>query len=262
MNLGYAFSMVSGGSLVRHGFTLLFWVNSATCLAAGLLVWIMGKTAVDAREATAGANTEAKSGSYRDVVRDRLMLAYLGSWFAYGIVFCQALTTLPLAMRADGIAPSTFGYVMATNAIVIILVQPAAGPLFSRLDHNRVLIGGIVVLGVGYGATALASTPTGYAATVAVWTLGEVAVSSVNQAIIATLAPPALRGRYYGLYGMTWSTASLAAPLLGTWLLQWWTGGLWTVCLILCLAAAIGQWLLIPKIRARATAVHLTETAA
>ncbi|WP_221355944.1 MDR family MFS transporter [Streptomyces beigongshangae] len=257
VNLGYAFSMVFGGSLVRHGFTVLFWVNSVACVAAGLLVWVMGKPAGPSR----AADPDAGSGSYADVARDRLMLAYLGSWFAYGIVFCQGLSTLPLAMKLDGIAPSTFGYVMATNAVVIILVQPVASPLLSGLDHSHVLIGGIIILGVGYGATALVSTPAGYAATVAVWTLGEVAVSSVNQAVIASLAPVPLRGRYYGLYGMTWSTASLAAPLMGTWLLQWRATGLWAVCVFLCLGAAAGQWLLIPKVRARSAMTRLSEAA-
>ncbi|MFJ4321277.1 MDR family MFS transporter [Streptomyces lavendulae] len=257
VNLGYAFSMVFGGSLVRHGFTLLFWVNSAACVAAGLLVWFMGKPAASSKRP---ADSDARhSGSYLDVAKDRLMLAYLGSWFAYGIVFCQAMSTLPLAMKLDGISPSTFGYVMATNAVVIILIQPVASPLLSTLDHSHVLIAGIIVLGIGYGATALVSTPVGYAATVAVWTLGEVAVSSVNQAVIASLSPPSLRGRYFGLYGMTWSTAALAAPLLGTWLLQWRATGLWSVCVLLCLGAAAGQWLLIPKIRARAAMTRLAE---
>ncbi|MEX0171429.1 MDR family MFS transporter [Streptomyces sp. LMG1-1-1.1] len=259
VNLGYAISMVFGGSLVRHGFTLLFWVNSAACLLAGLLVWFMGKPAASPKPP---AESDTRSGSYLDVARDRLMLAYLGSWFAYGIVFCQCLSTLPLAMKLDGIAPSTFGYVMATNAVVIIIVQPLASPLLSRLDHSHVLIGGILVLGLGYGATALVSTPVGYAATVAVWTLGEVAVSSVNQAVIASLAPALLRGRYFGLYGMTWSTAALTAPLLGTWLLQWQSTGLWSVCVLLCLGAATGQWLLIPKVRARSAMIRLSEAAA
>ncbi|MGW1466607.1 MDR family MFS transporter [Streptomyces sp. NPDC002308] len=258
VNLGYAISMVFGGSLVRHGFTLLFWVNSAACLIAGLLVWFMGRpTASSIRPADA----DTRSGSYLDVAKDRLMLAYLGSWLAYGIVFCQGLSTLPLAMKIDNIVPSTFGYVMATNAVVIISVQPVASPLLSRLDHSHVLVGGILVLGIGYGATALVSTPVGYAATVAVWTLGEVAVSSVNQAVIASLAPAPMRGRYYGLYGMTWSTAALAAPLMGTWLLQWQATGLWAVCVLLCLAAAVGQWLLIPKVRERSALTRLAEAA-
>ncbi|MFD9565087.1 MDR family MFS transporter [Streptomyces sp. NPDC059994] len=247
VNLGYAFSMVFGGSLVRHGFTWLFWVNSATCAAAGLLVWRSTGAA-----STPSTSTTARSGSYRDVVKDRLLLAYLGAWLAYGIVFCQALTTLPLAMKQDGLSPSTFGYVMAVNAIVIVIVQPLTGPLLTRQDHSHVLIGGILVLGLGFGSTALVSTPLGYACTVALWTLGEIAVSSVNQAVIASIAPEPLRGRYYGLYGMAWSTAMLTAPLVGTQLLAWGPGQLWGTCAFLCLCAATGQWLLIPTIRARA----------
>ncbi|MGW7514213.1 MDR family MFS transporter [Streptomyces sp. NPDC054796] len=247
VNLGYAFSMVSGGSLVRHGFTWLFWVNSVTCAAAGILVWRSTGTSGSKK-----APVATRPGRYMDVIKDRLLLAYLGSWFAYGIVFCQSLTTLPLAMKLDGLSASSFGYVMAVNAIVIVAVQPVAGPLLTRRDHSRVLIGGILTLGLGFGCTAVVSTPIGYALTVALWTLGEIAVSSVNQAVIASFAPASLRGRYYGLYGMVWSTAMLTAPLVGTQLLEWGPVPLWTICALLCLGAATGQWLLRPKIRAQA----------
>lgn len=249
VNLGYAVSMVTGGTLVRYGFTLLFWFNATTCLTAAALVWrAVKKTSLQ-------STTEPDvSSRYLDAARDRLLLAYLGSWFAYGIVFCQAVTTLPLAMRMDGLSASTYGYAMAINAIIIVCIQPLASPILTRLDPSHVLIGGVLILGAGFGCTTFVSSATGYGLTIALWTLGEIAVSSVNQAVIASFAPASLRGRYYGLYGVAWSTALLVAPILGTTLLAKGTSYLWATCAALCVLSAASQRMLMPRIRARAQA--------
>ncbi|WP_225882440.1 MDR family MFS transporter [Streptomyces aureocirculatus] len=236
VNLGYGFSMMLGGVLTRHGFTLIFIINIATCLASAALVW----KALPADDME-GRTAETASGSYVDVLRDRLMVAYLAATFCYAIVFRQAGTTLPLAMNLDGLSSSAFGFIMTVNAVIIITVQPLILPSIGKLKESTALITGIVLIGLGFGATALVSSPAGYTATVALWSLGEIAVFCVNQAMVAHLAPEHLRGRYYGLYGMAWAGAMLAAPLMGTRLLEHSAVLLWTVCAVLCLLAVAVQ---------------------
>ncbi|MFI1015828.1 MDR family MFS transporter [Streptomyces sp. NPDC020965] len=236
VNLGYGFSMVLGGVLTRHGFTLIFVINIVTCLLGAVLAW----RALPASGRRNG-KAEATSGSYGDVLRDRLMVAYLAATFCYAIVFRQAGTTLPLAMKVDGLSSSTFGFIMAINAVIIVIVQPLLLPTIGKLRESTVLITGTVLIGIGFGATAFVSSPAGYTVTVGVWSLGEIAVFCVNQAIVAHLAPEHLRGRYYGLYGMAWAGAMLAAPLLGTRLLEHSASLLWTVCAVLCFIAVAAQ---------------------
>jgi hypothetical protein len=55
-----------------------------------------------------------------------------------------------------------------------------------------------------------------YAATVVVWTLGEIITAGLGAAIVADLAPVPMRGRYSGAYGAVWSAAYLLGPLGGT----------------------------------------------
>ncbi len=64
--------------------------------------------------------------------------------------------------------------------------------------------------GLGFGLTALAGSVLAYAATVAVWTLGEIIMAGLGATIVADLAPPSVRGRYSGAYGAIWSAAWLA----------------------------------------------------
>jgi MFS family permease len=251
VNLGWAFSMVLGGTLAREGFQLLFWIDAATCAGFGLLVW----RAVPETRVRGGGRDDGPGGFVR-VLRDRVMVGYATVMLCYTFVLMQGMTTMPLAMKEAGLGPQDYGIAIAANGVLIIIVQPLVNAWLSRRDHSLVMVAGFALVGAGYGLTALASSLPGFTATILVWTLGEITAASVLQAVVADLAPPHLRGRYSGLYGMAWSGGFLLAPLGGTQLLG--AGGpalLWLSCTGLALAAAAGQLALAPAIRRRRAAV-------
>ncbi|MGI8334124.1 MFS transporter [Actinomadura scrupuli] len=246
VNLGFAAAMVAGGTLAGAGFHWLFWIDALTFVVFGLLVW----RAVP--ETRAARPPGGDPGGFGDVLRDRVMVAFAALALVYHFVYLQAFTTLPLAIKVDGLPPAAYGTAMALNGIVIIVVQPLVGARLGRLDHSRVLAAGTLVVGLGFGLTALAAASAlGYAATVLVWTLGEIVVAAVSGAVVAALAPAHLRGRYSGLYGTSWSVGGLLAPAGGTWLLSAGAPALWLTCAGLCAAAACGQLLLAPAVRRR-----------
>ena len=251
INLGFACATALGGFVARHGFGLLFWIDALTCLAFAVVMW---RGVPEPPRTTARGRARGGDG-FRVVLRDRVMVAFVAISFSYLLVYQQAYTTLPLAMERDHLSPSAYGAAIALNGAVIVIVQPLALPLLTRLDRSRVLATGSALVGLGFGLNALASTTLGYAAAVVVWTLGEIIAMSVAMAIIADLAPEHLRGRYQGLNGAAWSIAGLVAPLLGSHLLALGKLVLWPVCLGLAVAAAVGQLLLGPTIRRRAAAV-------
>jgi len=49
---------------------------------------------------------------------------------------------------------------------------------------------------------------------VVIWTVGEILSSPFKMAFVTDWAPPALRGRYMGLYQATWSVAFALNPIL------------------------------------------------
>ncbi|MFD0686808.1 MDR family MFS transporter [Actinomadura fibrosa] len=251
INLGWSVAMVLGGTLAQQGFAWLFWIDALTCAGFGLLVWrAVPETRVrpDAASGAAGAS----GGGFARALRDRVMVGYVLVALVYTFVLMQGMTTMPLAMKEDGLGPRSYGIAFAANGVLIIIVQPLVGAWLSRRDHTSVLAAGFALVGVGYGLTTLASSVTGYIGAVLVWTLGEITAASVLQAVVADLAPADLRGRYSALYGMAWSGGFLLAPLGGTQLLD--AGGppaLWLTCLGLGLVAAAAQLALGPAIRRR-----------
>lgn len=249
INLGFAVATALGGFLAKHGFHLLFWIDALTCLGFAALIW---------RGVPETAHGPARRGRGGDgfitVLRDRAMLAYALISLSYLFVYLQAYTTLALAMKRDGLSPAAYGTAIALNGAVIVLVQPLVVRWLTQRDRSRVLAAGMAVVGLGFGLSAVASTPLMYAGTVVIWTLGEIIVASVAQAVVADLAPSHLRGRYQGLYGAAWSVAALIAPLGGTALLAQGKLVIWPVCAGLTVLAGAGQLLLGPVIRRRASA--------
>jgi MFS family permease len=146
---------------------------------------------------------------------------------------------------------------MAVNGILIVALQPLVSGWLGKHDHCIVLAAGFVIVGLGFGLTALAGSVLAYAATVVVWTLGEIVTAGLGAAIVAGLAPPSMRGRYSGAYGAIWATAFLLAPLGGTRLLALGPAALWLSCGLLATAAATGLLVLAPAIRRRSQAARL-----
>jgi MFS family permease len=244
INLGFAVAMVLGGTLSRAGFSWLFWVDAATCAAFAVLVW---RAVPETRARRAGH----EPGGFGDVLRDRVAVASVLIVFGYAFVYLQAYSTLPLAMRHAGLPPQAYGLAMAVNGIAIVIVQPLTVARLTRHDPSRVLAAGMGVVGLGFGLTALAGSTWAFAGSVLVWTLGEVLFAAVSLAIIADLAPPHLRGRYNGLYGLAFAVASLLGPLGGSWLLGRAAWLPWAVCALLSAASAAGALAVAPAVRRR-----------
>ncbi len=79
---------------------------------------------------------------------------------------------------------------------------------------------------------------------VVLWTVGEVTGMPAAAAIVANLAPADLRGRYQGVFAMSWGVAFAVGPVLGGGLLtRFGSRPLWATCFALCAAVAAGHLL-------------------
>jgi MFS family permease len=248
VNLGFSFASVAAGYLAMHGYTLLFVLDAATCLAYGAVIWF-GLRADPPRPPVDPA---APAGGFRTALTDRLMLALVGLTILGATVYMQVATTLPLAIVGHGLPTSAYGLVAGLNGVLIIVLQPFALRIVRRYDPLRVLACGHALIGLGFGLTAFASTVWEFAGTVAVWTLGEIAGAGLVAGLIADLAPPEARGRYAAVWGTSFGISSLLAPALGTTTYQYLGPDvLWSGCLVVGLVAAAGFLVLGPAVHRR-----------
>ncbi|WP_331273182.1 MDR family MFS transporter [Motilibacter deserti] len=250
INLGFAIAGVLAGWLATHGYGLVFALDAGTCAVFALIVW-RGVPADPPRLTQSDESVPASAG-YGTALRDPLLVALCVLTLLQSTVYMQGYVTLPLVMADDGLSPRTYGTVIALNGLGIVLLQPLLLRWLTRQDRLVVLAAASVLIGIGYGCTAFADTGPEYAATVLVWTVGEIGTGGAGMAIIADLAPPGARGRYQGLFGTMFGAAALTAPLVGTTVL---TGlgepALWGGCVALGLVVAVGMLALAPGVRAR-----------
>lgn len=250
VNLGWAVATTLGGVLAEHGFTLLFLGDAATSAVFGLLVWRLVRE--PARHARPAAE---RQGGFATVVGDRTFVAFCALQFLYACVLFQFFIGVPLSMRADGLSHAAFGLAVAVNGLVIVLVQPLVLRWLARQPRSATLAVSQLLFGVGFGSLAFASTLPGYAALLAVATLGEIGVSAVASALVADLAPGHLRGRYYGVYGLSFALAGVVAPAGATAIFAGWgADALWLACLLVGAVLCLGQLALTPRVRLRAPA--------
>jgi MFS family permease len=227
INLGFACSAVLAGLAAQAGYLLLFVVDAATTLVTATIVFLRVR---ETRPATSRARAAAPTrAGLHTVFGDRVFLAYIALNVLVALVFLQHLSTLPIAMGQDGLSPATYGSVIALNGVMIVAGQLFIPRLIRDRGRSRTMAVATVVIGAGFGLTALADTALVYAASVLIWTFGEMLNSPSNATLMAELSPAALRGRYQGVFSLSWSVAAFTAPVLGGYVQQhagnavvWW----------------------------------------
>jgi len=102
-----------------------------------------------------------------------------------------------------------------------------------------------LLLGIGFGSTALATSFPLFALSIGIWTLGEIASTAVAPTIIADLSPIELRGLYQGVFGAAWGLAYFIGPLAGGWVYEsLGSNTLWVGCLIIGIVTAFCYYVL------------------
>ena len=248
INLGFSIGLTVGGALASASFLWLFVGDGLTSIAFAFIVW---RAVPETRPAhPAGGKPRAGLvGGFAKPYRDRPFALFVLLSFLLLLVFMQHFTTLPLDMVAHGVTRAQLGLVLALNGILIVLVQPFVAARLSRFNRSRTIACGAALFGLGFGLNALARGAPLYALGVIVWTVGEMAVLPIANAVVADVAIPEMRGRYQGAYGITFGLASLAAPLIGTAVLQHWgSPAVWWGCLVMGLLVAAGHMALAPAL--------------
>jgi len=242
MNLGWTFGLALGGVLAARSFTVLFLADAATTLVFAAVV---ARRVPETRPP--GTRAHSPLGGLARVFTDVHFVIFLILNLSGLVVFVQFQLAVPVDMNAHGVGPGTFAALLALNGLGVVLLQPLAGPALARWDGGRLLAASALLIGAGFGANALAGAlpplPV-YLAGVALWTMGEVVGFPAAAAIVADLAPAELRGRYQGVFSMSWGAAFTLAAILGGEVLTRYGGrALWVTCFAIGAAVAVGHLL-------------------
>jgi MFS family permease len=221
-NVGVALGPALGGFVAAISFTVAFY-----CGAAGLLIFagIIGLFAVETLPhrgpgVGAAALPRAESfGGYLKILRDRPFTSFV-AMFAL-VQVCAALMWVLLGVYVTKnyhLTEQQFSWMPTTNAAIVIFFQYGVTQISKRFPPLRVQ-----ALGALFYAGAVLSVAFGqgywaFWTSMVVMTFGELLLVPTSSTYAANLAPPDKRGRYMGLYGLTWLGAQSVGPVFGGFL--------------------------------------------
>jgi MFS family permease len=156
------------------------------------------------------------------------------------------MVLLPVyAKESFGVPESQYGFILATNAAMVVLFQYGVTRVTTRFPTLRVLAVGSVFYALGVGSVALGMAFPAFLVSMIVLTIGELIMAPTSTTLTAALAPPDMRGRYMGVYSLTWGISFGLGPVLGGLLSDHVApAAIWYSGLLLGLAAALGFLLL------------------
>lgn len=239
INLGAALAPVIAGFMANFDYFLLFLGDAVTTFIFGLVV-LARIPETQPREAGRAAHTGLRA-RMKDLIREPVLLAFVLLSLLFAVVYSQHQVTLPLAIADSGLRPADYGLAISVNGALIILITLQAIRTIERWPRFAAMGAAALLIGAGFGLTALANTLPFYMVTIAIWTLGEIIGATIAPVIIAELAPVEKRGLYQGIQGSAWGLAFFIGPALGGFVYEHYGSAvLWAACFVIGLVACLG----------------------
>jgi len=243
INLGMSLGPALGGFLAEINYSWLFWVDGATCILAAGFLWTFFRPdvpMVSREEALAAAAAE------RSPWRDGPFMALAFLMFVLAVVTFQIASTFPLTLRDfHHFSKGEIGLVLGVNTLVIVLFEMVLVHRLSGRDPLKVVAAGSFLFCFGMALLPFGSGFAYVAFTVFVWTIGEMLTFPVLAGAVANRAGEANRGRYMGIFTLSFEGAFVISPLAGTWIYQHFgPRTLWSGCGAVGFVLLAGYWLL------------------
>ncbi len=248
-NAGFGLGGGLGGLVAAHGlpgFIALLLVNGATYLA--YVAVLLTVVRADTRPA-------ASSGGYRVVLRDRPFVHLALTNVAIIGVGWAVLPWLvpPYATHDLGVDARQIGFLMLANAATVVFVQVPVARFAEGRRRVAMMAAGAAIFACAFVIVAAAGRvgSSAYAALVVAAVavgVGECFHSAALAPLVAALAPPALRGRYMSVLGLSWWIGLALAPTLGGQVLGVSAAGAFVGTAVIALGAAASALALGPRL--------------
>ena len=241
-NLGYSIGGVLAGIALQIGTDLAFQTvvvaNAITFVVAFVLL-------IDVPDHRAATPDDAPVEGWGTVLRDgaylRLVLGQFG--FVAGMMVLNFALPVYVAETID-LPGWVVGAIFTLNTAMVGLGQGLVVRRMTGQVRSRMMGLAQVAFVVSYGMFVVAGwLPVWLAVALmllgaAVYTLGELTGGPVLSATAAEAAPDHLRGRYLGLFQLSWGIGGAITPLAFTWLLDRGPTTLWWVLTLVAIVSA------------------------
>lgn len=212
-NMAWIVGPTIGGFVANRSYFLLFVLDAAiSCLVAVIFYIFIKETKPQLEEDESESMLQTFAG-YQEVLRDIPYIAFLVASILMGIVYQQMYNSLSVYLRDHhGIAPQGYGFLLTSSAVTVILFQFLTTRMIKDQPPLIMMALGTFFYMIGFGMFGFVSAYALFAAAIVIITVGEMIVVPTGQALAASFAPVAMRGRYMAAFGISWALPATIGP--------------------------------------------------
>ncbi len=230
-NLGLSVGPTIGGFIAAISYTISFTIGATGLAIYGFLLLFFARETLPniAREPR-----RERLGGYDRVVRDGPFITFVLNFTLTQMTASMMWVLMSVYTKTNfGMSESQYGWIPATNAIMVVTLQVLITNFTKRRPPIRMMALGTLFFAVGVGSIALGTGFSGFWLSMVITTIGELILVPTTTTYAANLAPAEMRGRYMSVYGLSWNIAQATGPVLGGFLNDniapqaiWWGAGL------------------------------------
>jgi MFS family permease len=214
-NLGISIGPVVGGILASTSYTLVFFGGAIGLICYSLLVLVLGQETMPMRSQEMDIRAET-FGGYGRIAHDGSFLAFFGFFTLAQFSTVLIWQLMPIYAKTNyGVIENQYGAIPMTNALMVVGLQMMITNRAKMQPALLVLASGAFIYGLAAGSVALASNFWGFWGCMVLMTFGEMLLVPTGSTHVANIAPADMRGRYMGVFGLSWGLAQGIAPILG-----------------------------------------------
>lgn len=247
VNLSATIGPIIGGLLATQSYMLLFISDALSSLITAVIVFlVIPETKPGNIEELGEESIFNTIGGYKSVLKDGLFVAFCIISLLISLVYIQLNSTLSVFLRdVHGFPEQYFGYILSTNALMVVLFQFWIANKVSKYDPMKTMAFGALWFMVGFTMYGFVSEFYMFFVAMAIITVGEMITSPVSQTSVAHFAPKDKRGRYMAFHGFTYALPSTFGIILAGFVIEYiGPNWVWYFAGIISLVASVGFWYL------------------
>ncbi len=215
INLGFTIGPAVGGVLAAwKGYQTLFWVDGITCIASAIFfrAFLKPKKLVEGEEKKL---QPIEIQQVQSPYSDKQYLIFLLLTTVGATVFLQLISTLPVYYnQVMHMSEWQIGALLAFNGLIVFLTEmPLVFTLERKMKRMHCIAAGVMLYAFGYLVLNIAPQSMAIAVlSMFALSIGEIFNMPFANSFALSRTTDANRGKYMGLYSMTYSLAHIIGP--------------------------------------------------
>lgn len=244
-NLAWIIGPTIGGFVAGKSFLALFIIDAIiSSVVAFLFYLLIPETKPQSQPLEKPESVLVTFKGYIQVLRNSAFMAFMGAGMLMGLVYQQMYNSLSVYLRDNhGIDPTGYGFLLTASAIVVILFQFSMTRWIKKKPAFKMMALGTLFYMLGFSMFGFVSQYWLFVLAIMIITTGEMIVVPTSQTLAVNFASEEMRGRYMGIFGVTWMIPATIGPgAAGVILDNFNPNLLWYIGGVLCAVSALAYY--------------------